>query len=264
MAQSTIDVEITGEALARAEVASGSLEEETFAAELLLDDLLGHAGIVRGVYLGVPAGGGGVAGVVEKRRDGLLVEGVDADDADGAIDNAAGVAADDDAAVWQRLAAVHINVAFALCGSDAGGLEILHGLPDGSGDLMRKAAEVFKYHVATLRDDGDAEGVGAGVGVGAGEADVGEGEAGERSDGVEDALGPFGIEADGIDVDDGDGLGVIAKDEGGGVEGKIGAEAALVGLRAPTSLRCAGGRGDIGAAGTGQELRHASLYEGRY
>ena len=81
--------------------------------------------------------------------------------------------------------------------------------------------------------------------MGAGETDVCKRQAREARCGVEDTTGPFRIEADGIDVDNGDCLLVIAEDECGGVKRKVGAEAALVGLGAPAALRRPGGGSDV-------------------
>ncbi len=242
-AETAVYIEIAGEAHAGSDVAGGALEKETRAAKLFLDHSFRHARVIGRGDFGVPADGRGMAGVVDNGRDGMLIEAVEADDADGVIDRAIRVAADDDAAIGQLLAAVHIDVTCTGGGAYADEAEVLLGLPDGAGYLKREAIQVLKNQVAPLSDDGDAEGVGAGMRVGAGEADFFEGDAGERGDCVEDARGPFGIEADGIDVDNGDRLTSVAQDEGGGVKRQIGTEAALVGLRTPSALgRARGGR----------------------
>ena len=236
-----VDGEVAGEAAAWAEVACCALQEEAVAAELLLDELARGAGEVWGEAVALPAGGGGVAGVVDDGGEGAAVFAVEAEDLERVVGWDLLVDADDALACGGEDAAVAVDAALALGGSDANGLQVLEGLRCGFGDLPREIFEVGHRHVEAGGDVLQAEGVGAGVGVAAGETDVGLRDGGSRRYGVEDLRGPFGVESDGVGVEDEDAGFTLCESEGGGVERHVRAGAALVESALPSHL--AGFRG---------------------
>ena len=83
---------------------------------------------------------------------------------------------------------------------------------------------------------------------------------GEAGDCIKNPGGPLGIEADGVNIHNGDGFGFIAYDESGRIERKVCTDPSLMGLRAPSALRRSGRGCDIAAARTGQELVHDLCY----
>ena len=74
--------------------------------------------------------------------------------------------------------------------------------------------------------------------------------------GVQDTIGPFAVKAYGVDVENGDRFAAIGNNEGSSEQRHIRADTALVCLRSPAALRCAGSGRDVASSGAAQKLCH--------
>ena len=115
-------VDLVADADAGVDVAAAALEEEREAAEVLLDHVAGRTGVVGGGDLRPAADRHRVGGVAEEGGDGVAVEVVDADHADGGVDRVVGYLAEDVAAV-AGLSPVDADRALAPATADPGRLQ---------------------------------------------------------------------------------------------------------------------------------------------